>query len=121
MENKLDKYFKIEDYKAVNGGALKGKFTLVIQPGDLEIRECCHFETGDKSWFNLTQKESKNPHPVSGKTQYYPLAKFKNATFWASLKEEVEKKLKQMSQGAQNAVNAGQTNLVQGDAQPVWF
>jgi len=77
---------KILNYKAVDKGALKAFFDLVIENwGEMTI-SCSLFESNGKKWINLPQKE----YEKDGQKKYQSLVKFNKMTFDALQKKAIE-------------------------------
>lgn len=69
------------------GGALKGYFTLIINPLGIQINDCKLFEKDGQKWFNFPAKEVKSKD--SDKINYFPLVNIMHEEYRETLRKQV--------------------------------
>lgn len=84
---------EIGKYRAVNKGALKGTFSLVIYPHGQKLLDCKHFGNASSSWWTLPSKEIKGID--GGKSDFIPIVSYTNKEYSEALKAAVLAKLKE--------------------------
>lgn len=95
---------EIGQYRAINKGALRGYFSLLIQPEGILITDCAHFCKDGGHWFAFPQRERK--YDDGRKSEYFPYMKLLNKEYGDALKESVMSALKQIESRGSNEKEA---------------
>lgn len=96
-----DYEIKINKYKEVNKGCLKGFFNLTILPMGLEIADCKYFVKDSNRWFSFPSKEIKDLK--TNETKYISLIRFtEQNAFSKALNQNVLDSLDMFIQGGEN-------------------
>lgn len=113
---------EVGQYRAVDKGALKAFFSLVIYPEGQKILDCRYFEQGQNRWWSMPQKEIKKGD--GEKSDYIPYISYLDKKHGEELKAAVLEALKNHNTQETHAKDrATQSNPdeVQDEGQKVWF
>lgn len=104
---------EVGQYKAVDKGALRAFFTLIIYPSAQKIIDCRYFEKDGQRWFSFPQKEIKK---LDGeKSDYIPLISYLNKEYLDQLKVAILAALKEVNPQESNG-----KAKVQADSRPAY-
>ncbi len=107
---------EVGQYKAVNKGALKGFFTLVIYPTGQKIIDCKHMEKDGQTWVAFPSKEYTKK---DGTKDWFPLISYLNKEYQQALQQAIIQQLPKDSNASSQKAKASQTTF-QDDAPDLW-
>lgn len=111
--------FEIRNYKPIKVKSLRGTFTLVISPDNLQfcVYNCNYVVTAEKSFWTFPSREyTKN----TGEQAYFTLFKIGNKTISSELEASVLKQLQEIDKEAY-ASDQKREGTVQADASDLPF
>lgn len=117
-------HIEIGEYRAINKGALKAAFTLILADfGKLKIRNCKLFESGaGNKWFKLPDQEGKSKD--GSKVEYFQIMTFLDRDFEKQVQSSVLNALSQYKNPEVTNVaskdHTYSTDLLQSDALDLW-
>lgn len=86
---------EVGQYKAIEKGALKASFSIVVYPMGQKILDCKLFASGTKRWFNMPSKEIKKE---GEKSNFIPYISYLDKAYEERFKIAVLAELKKLEE-----------------------